>query len=338
MRVIVVIVISIVTFCSGVTASAAPLFDDGPALEIKLVGPLQNLVKNTSNQTELPFVVQANGVKHSIKVRTRGKSRLRVCKFPLLRLNFKRDATTDSVFASQDKIKLVTQCNSTDKARTDILEEYAAYKILNKITDVAYKVRLVRVTYIDSNVAPSDEATAQYGFFLESAAELEARLSATRVQTKGVTLGSFDLPHLAKMFVFQYLIANTDWSLVTADLDAACCHNGDLFDIDSKRFYVPFDFDLAGLVNAAHARPDASIGISRVTARRYRGYCIPEGPLREAVSTIQSNQSSILGVLDHIQGLTPKDIRSRKKYLEHYFKEAAQPDKLLRNFEKRCLG
>ena len=63
------------------------------------------------------------------------------------------------------------------------------------------------------------------------------------------------------MFVFQYLIANTDWGYVKADDDDACCHNGDLFEIDNQVVFVPYDFDLAGLVNSRYAFPDLPLDL-----------------------------------------------------------------------------
>ena len=96
----------------------------------------------------------------------------------------------------------------------DLLEEYAAYRIFNVLTDRGYRARLMRVVYEDSEGGDRN-SSLQYAFFLESAAQLQRRLEARRVRTKGITLSSLDQDHAALVFVFQYLIANTDWSLVT---------------------------------------------------------------------------------------------------------------------------
>ena len=100
---------------------------------------------------------------------------------------------------------------------------------------------------------------------------------------------------------------------------------------------MPYDFDLAGLVNARYARPDPSLGISKVTQRRYRGFCISSAALNEAVGAIKVKQVDILNLIGQIPGFSPKDIEVKRGYLEAFFARADKQDALIRNFEKRCL-
>ncbi|MCJ7815624.1 MAG: hypothetical protein MUP31_06190, partial [Xanthomonadales bacterium] len=132
-------------------AGASPLFEDETVREITLSGPFSSLIKDKENREEIPFVLYENGLEHLIKIRVRGKSRTSVCDFPPLRLNFSPDKTAETVFANQNKLKLVTHCKNKDSAQANILKEYAAYKIFNLISDVSYKVRLVHVTYMDTD-------------------------------------------------------------------------------------------------------------------------------------------------------------------------------------------
>jgi hypothetical protein len=157
------------------------------------------------------------------------------------------------------------------------------------------------------------------------------------VDVPAVLLSSFDKQHLASVFVFEYLIGNTDWSLVTNEADDSCCHNGDLFDIGSSRYYVPYDFDLSGLVNTRYARPDPSLHISSVTIRRYRGYCISAEALLNAIRAIAGEKNDILGVVTQMPGLPGKDIEKATRFLEKFFEQADKADKLARSFERRCL-
>ena len=141
----------IITLIIAFEAGASPMFGDQEILDIALTGPLNTLIKDKKNSEELPFVLTAKGVEHAVKVRVRGKSRLRVCKFPPLRINFTKRDSADSVFAEQDKLKLVTPCREGQRSQDDILEEYAAYRMFNLISDVSYRVRLLRITYLDSD-------------------------------------------------------------------------------------------------------------------------------------------------------------------------------------------
>lgn len=110
-------------------ANASQLFDDNTVIDVELIGPIGSLIKDKDDETELPFVLNANGIEHQIQVRVRGNSRLRVCNFPPMRFNFPKDVPEDSIFAGQDKLKLVTHCRNREVAQTDALQEFAAYHL-----------------------------------------------------------------------------------------------------------------------------------------------------------------------------------------------------------------
>jgi len=318
-------------------AGASPLFEDDTVLEVSLSGPLSSLFEEKNDRRELPFVLRANGVEHSIKVRVRGKSRRRVCSFPPLRFNFSVDDTAQSIFEGENKLKLVTHCREKKSAQLDTLQEYAAYRIFNLISNVSYKVRLLHITYTDTDGRFMDDKLDRYGFLIESESELADRVGGQPVHVTGVSLRALDSQQAAAVFVFQYLIGNTDWSLVTADEDDTCCHNGDLFDVESARYYVPYDFDLSGLVNARYARPDASLRISRVTQRKYRGYCISANAVMGALSVIKSRRVDILDSINQLPGVSEREIEATTKYLERFFVQASDEDKIVKSFVRACL-
>ena len=318
-------------------ASASSLFEDDAVLEVNLSGPLSSLFEEKDARRELPFLLRANDIEHSIMVRIRGKSRRRVCSFPPLRFNFAAGDTAQSIFKGQDKIKFVTQCRGQGSAQSDVLQEYAAYRIFSLISEFSYKVRLLHITYTDTEGRPEENTFDHYGFLIESSSELADRVGGQLAHETGVSLRSLDSKQAANVFIFQYLIGNTDWSLVTADEDDSCCHNGDLFDIGSARYYVPYDFDRSGLVNARYARPDPSLRISRVTQRLYRGFCISTDALRDALSAIKARRADILGVISQLPVLSQKDIKATTKYLERFFVQANDEDKIVHLFERKCL-
>jgi hypothetical protein len=318
-------------------AEASPLFEDDTVLAISLAGPFSTLIEEKKSRPEFPFVLRVDGIEQRVNLRVRGKSRTRVCDFPPLRLNFPGQPSEETVFTGQGKLKLVTHCKDSVSAQADILEEYAAYRIFNLISDVSYKVRLVEVTYDDSDERMKEKSFIRKGFLIESPPELADRVGGKRVEAAGVSMDSLDEEQAAAVFVFQYLIGNTDWSLVTADADDTCCHNVDLFDIGSQRFPVPYDFDLSGLENAPYAKPDPSIGTRKVTQRRYRGYCLSSGAVSAAINAIVEREDDILAVLEQVPGLPEKKIEAGKKYLAKFFERAENVDKLERSFERRCL-
>ena len=315
---------------------AAPLFDTDSVLDVTLTGPIGSLFKNKEDRTELPFELQADGFTHNIKVRLRGHSRLEICAFPPLRLNFRKNPGMQTVFDGQDKLKLVTHCRNYDRGEQDLLEEFMAYRIFNVISDKSYRVRLLQINYEDSDEKLDEKASPRYGFLIEPGSQLAARIGANQVELQGVPKQRYDREHAALVFVFQYLIANTDWGYVKAFDENACCHNGNLFEIDRQILFVPYDFDLAGLINAQYAFPDSSLHINKVTQRLYRGLCMDREFLKVALQRINTRRSEILLVAQNVPGISEKNIEKVTKFLNGFFKQAEREEELLRSFEKRC--
>jgi hypothetical protein len=330
-------ILLLLTLAISPPTRATPLFDDDAVLSVEVVGPFGTLAQNTEQRDELPFILRSGDVEHEIKVRVRGKSRLHLCNFPPLQLNFRKDRTEGSVFAGQDKLKLVTPCHLSDRAEIDLLEEYAAYRIFNLLSDASFRVRLMHMRFVDSESRLPKVPAEYYAFVIEPSGHLAERVRGIESDLAEVALSWLDTEQLAIVFVFQFLIANTDWSLVRPLEEQACCHNGDLFDTDDKTLYVPYDFDLSGLVNAPYARRNPELRVRNVTFRRYRGFCIDPVPLRNAIRTVRSRQETVLDIISGLPVLTEDEKRKRAEYLMQFFDETENEDRLMRRFEKRCI-
>ena len=152
----------------------------------------------------------------------------------------------------------------------------------------------------------------------------------------GVRLSQLDSDHAALVYVFQYLIGNTDWSLVTGDGSNHCCHNGLLLEFNGQLRYVPYDFDLAGLVNASYAKPDPSLRIRNVRKRRYLGFCTEPEPLFTAIRKVVGLEEAIYEVVRTTPGLSERNRVSDIEYLEQFFEKARDEEDLQRRFEKQC--
>ncbi len=317
---------------------ASPLFDDHAVLDVTLRGPLGSVFDDTEVRAERDFVVRFNGDERPVKVRVRGNSRVRVCEFPPLRLNFRQADVTQTVFDGQDKLKLVTHCRNLDRAEQDLLEEYAAYRIFNVLADLSFRVRLLRVSYVDTDGRLKDKAAHRFAIALETVGQLAARMGAQPVTMEGVPKRRHDLEQAALVYVYQYLIANTDWGLVKADYDEGCCHNIDLFEIDGIVVLVPYDLDLSGLVNARYAFPDRTLRIKKVTQRLYRGLCTDRSILGAALDEVIARETEITTVLRDTPGLTDDNRDKALRFVGRFFEKAAEREKLLDEFERRCVG
>ena len=320
------------------TAHSAPLFEDDSVLEFELVGPLHALIESENREQETPFILKLNGEEFPVMVRLRGKSRLRVCKFPPLRFRFVPGEPAPEQFAGIEKIKLVTHCNNNSKGDQNALEEYAAYRLFSLLTDISYRARPMRITYTDTENKLSEKARLRYAFAIEPVQLLAQRTGGAALEVKGLSLSRLNREQAGLVFVYQYMIGNTDWSFVLAEEDDACCHNGDLLDIENSIYYVPYDFDLAGIVNAKYAKPDPTLRLKNVRQRRYRGYCIDQEHVGTALRQVKSQESEILQTIGAIPGLSDSDKATMSDYIGQFFKKAQHEDKLLRLYEKRCLG
>ena len=315
---------------------ASPLFDDDAVLDIELHGPIGETLDDTRNRAERPFSLVVNGVALDVMVRVRGKSRTIACRFPPMRLRFSNPA--DTVFAGQHKLKLVTHCNAARSFETNVLEEYAAYRIMGLLTEASLRVRLLRITYVDTDKR-SRKPLERFGFILESADEMAERLGGSAVNRKGVPPSRLLREHIATVFVAQYLIGNTDWSLVRAEGEDTCCHNGILVETSEGRlYYVPYDFDMSALVDAPYAKQQAGVGSRRTRIRRYAGYCFDFVDLPAAIHKVREARKDIFAEMQNIEALSGRKLKAASHYLEGFFREAEDPERLVARFAKTCVG
>jgi hypothetical protein len=323
-------------------AFSSPLFDDDSVIEIRLSGPLRTLArdKKSAERVEFPFLLSVNGTDIPVDIRVRGKSRTIVCGFPPLRLRFPADGTSETVFAGQDKLKLVTHCKSNRQgSENNTLEEYTAFRIFNLISDASYRVRLLRIQYEDTDGGLRHLDRPYYGFLIESDQELAARIDGEVAEIGGVPYSRLNDSKTALFYVFQFLIGNTDWSFINAEDEEVCCHNVHLVEKDGGLYPIPYDFDFSGLVNASYAKPNSVLGKKRVTQRVYRGYCkLPMERVAPALEKITTLREPIMSLVEQSPVVGNEDIDSRVRYIGHFFEEAENAAKLLKQFDADCVG
>ena len=322
--------------CWGDAALATPLFSSDAVLEVELRGPIGSTIRDKRKRVERPFTISVDGGSWPIEVRVRGKSRVEECRFPPLRLDFRRDDVAGGLFAGLDKVKLVTHCRDAEHYDANLFEEYAAYRMFSLLSEYSHRVRLMRIRYVDT-AKPDKDPLVRHAFALEPI-ELVAKRTEAKVQkVPHVVKSRLAVEQAAIVFVYQYLIANSDWSLVTAEDEESCCHNGSLLIKDGRNNLVPYDFDLSGFVNARYANPDESLPIRRVTSRLYRGYCIKGLDLGGAIDAIVAREADIMAVVSSLPDASEKGARKRRDFVARFFDLARTRD-LATQFETNCVG
>jgi len=332
MRKVLVCLLILVTPLAG----ASSLFEDDSILEIALSGPLSTLIEEKRDPREYPFTLTVGGVSRDVAVRVRGKSRVVVCPFPPLRLDFDDAEPSGTVFAEEGELKLVTHCrNDNSDSQASILNEFTAYRIFNLISNVSYRVRLMRIRYEDSDGKQKKLDAPHYGYLIESDKGLADRLDAKVVKLEAVSFGDLDMQQTARLNIFHYLIGNKDWSFVTADLDDICCHNIDLLEIDGNLLPVPYDFDLAALTRANYS---SRVRLEKPTRREYNGYCrtTPES-IDAAIDEVHLLNNQIMMAVADIPVLNEKTQARRETFAADFFEEAADKESLLAKIQKDCV-
>lgn len=322
--------------------TARPLFAQDATLELRVEAPFKRLAQDTDDRDELDGVVRyrdsATGQEIALEaeIRVRGKSRLKLCDFPPLRIDFDRDALDGTVFAGQNHLKLATLCKRRDSSREDLIEEYEIYKAFNALTDYSFRVRWLAVTYADTEDRDAEQFT-EPAFFVEEDWEVAERNGLKALDVPRVELADLDKRAVALSSLFQFMIANVDWAATQPAPDEKdCCHNGKPIGSAGRGVIVlPYDFDQSGLVSAAYARP--MLDLRSVRERRYRGYCVANSEVGWAVQRFDERRTAIERIFD----AETIDERTRGRtldYIAKFYDIIDDADARQRQIVARCRG
>jgi hypothetical protein len=300
-------------------------------------------MRNRDETEEFPALFKfsnADGTETTldIKLRVRGKFRRKreTCNFAPLRVNFKKSQVKGTVFAGQNTIKLVTDCQSSKKSYQQyLLKEYLTYKILNVLTDNSFGARLLRVTYVDTD--KKNKSRESYAFFIEEKNHIADRLGMDRLKMPKTKYSALDPVQTNLINVYEYFIANTDYSLVLGPKGSDCCHNAVLYQKDSAPIVtIPYDFDHAGLVNAPYASPNPKFKIKSVTKRIYRGRCTNNSLLDATFKLFLDHRDDLNKVVTELDGYDERSIKGTTKMVDDFYKNITTPKTVEKKFIKKC--
>lgn len=316
----------------------APLFASEEAIEITLTGNLQEVFRDkTDDRPYRPATLtyrEANGetVTLDLGIKTRGYFR-RIhlnCDVPPIRFNFKKKQVVNTVFAGQDKLKLVTHCMDRKETYEQYtMLEYLIYKAYNELTDTSFKVRKVRITYDDAS--GKRKPITRFGFLIEDEDRLAERLGG-RSLTTGVIHPEDTNRELANlMATFHYMIGNTDWTTSTF-------HNIKIVFVapGEPPLAVPYDFDFAGLINTPYAHPDSRLRISSVRERRFKGYCRTAEEYAQTFAHFNNTREAIYAQFQDFPSLEERQKTQVKDYLDAFYKTINSPKAVKKEFSRMC--
>jgi len=313
------------------------LFGETKPMHITLTLDLKKYQREKYKGKYMPvhFHYQFNDSLHlekEMRMKARGKFRRSHCILAPFWLDIRKADLKDKELQDIDRIKIVTHCKGSKAYEEYVLKEYLCYKIYNIISPFSFRVRLVRMTYVDTG--RDNKVTEGWAFMIEPEKMLAQRTNAVVIKRDDLTPRLMRPEEINTLALFQYMIGNTDYAVQTR-------HNMKILGLPgfgtAGYTPVPYDFDYSGLVNTFYAIPSENLGIKTVRERYYLGPCREDEAYLEAIEHINHYREDILQLVNDFEYLDQKYKKNVIAYLEQYFELALYYKSLINLLQETCL-
>jgi hypothetical protein len=334
--------------CSSGAAIAAEddlLFRSSEPLAVTLTGPFSAINRERNKDKEytgtLSYVDDAAGeLVFDVSLEVRGNWRLDRghCRYPPLWINLKRGQTPGTVFENQNRLKIVVQCDRSDRYVDYLYKELQAYELFSELSEYHFATRSLSISYADDD--QEDDIRTQPAFFIEHQNRLAARFGFSEVELN--TVPNLELNRLQSTLVsmFMYFIGNTDFSIIQGMAGDECCHNAkQLQDGDGEYYGIPYDFDASGFVDTNYApEPNPRFRLRNNRVRLYRGFCVERSVLDEAVAIFQEKRERIYAIVRDSTLVSQRASNRNTDFVDDFFDSLEDPQQLERAFIDSCRG
>jgi hypothetical protein len=319
------------------------LFQSYEPIKIRLEAPFKKVSKKRKEDRPYsPAVISysdASGqeIRIDLKLRVRGKYRAKkeICRFPPLKLNFQKKSLAGTIFDGEDKLKLVTHCQGSAKYEQFVLLEYLNYRMQALFNDYSLRARLAIVKYVDSDKGKL--IATKWGFFIEDKDKMAARLGGERVEIRRVEKVEYEQGPLHVATAFEYLIGNTDFSVILGPEGSNCCHNIIPIKLaNGSVIPVPYDFDASGIINPPYLSPPEHLGLRSTRQRLYRGYCQNTAGFKKTFEAFHAQREAVFALYNNQQGLADRTRNSTIGYIEKFYNTISGDDKIVSEFIDKC--
>ena len=290
-------------------------------------GPLDGIIAFTLSETDT--------IDRKVKIKPRGNYRYKTCGFPPIQLTFKKPVNAYADTGKIKKIKLVTHCQQGKAYDDFVLREYLVYKLFSVLTDTSFRVRLLRIEYIDTR--KERKPIKQYGFFIEPLDIMAMRTNSTIVKVTTLSQKNIVPAIMDRVAIFTYMVAQWDWSVPGL-------HNISV--IVPKNYAgtglgvaVPYDFDLTGLVNASYGFPDIATGLTSNRDRKYAGICRSREEFARALEEYRNLKGAFYSVINDFPYIDPKSKKDMTDFLDQFFNQLDNQknmERLIAQFMTSC--
>jgi hypothetical protein len=317
--------------------SPPPLFAAQAPIEFTLVGSYNKLKKERTGEAHYyPGTVSYKGddgaaVSVPVRLRARGIWRRKNCDVPPILMNFSKDSTKKTLFARLDRARLTFPCRFNADWEQYVLQEYQLYRVQRVLDQFSFDVRLARVTFIDQD--KKDTLGTWWTFLSEQDDVFAERLGARLITEQGANPADLDRYESAFFGVFQYFVANSDFSI-------RALHNVVLVFKNDNYVPVARDYDFGGAVDTRYAKPDPRLPIRSVTDRLMRGYCTEEEQYNKVFALFKAKKDTIYGLYaDPLSSaLKPAVVKKTLKFFDEFYDVINDPKRAKKEITSACLG
>jgi len=322
--------------CAVAQKSGTPLlFQDEKPLTARLSYAMSKIKESENDTVYFPSVLAYKNEKDGwdslvIRLRARGDFRRKHCFFSPLRLKIRKNDAKETLFDGNKSLKLVVPCMYAKSSHDLIMKEYLCYQLYKALTPYSFNTRLVDITL--GNASGKQVKTYPVlAFFIEDDYLLAKRLNGKVIDSINVRPYQFHDTSAIRHDFFEYMIANTDWS-------TTFFHNMKIIQTEAKKFMaIPYDFDMAGLVNAPYAVADQSLDLISVRQRSYRGFCRKDSLTEFMRAEYIRLEPKLFEVINRFEGsLDPKELAGVRKYMEEFFTILKDDRKFKQSIVQKC--
>ncbi len=267
------------------------------------------LNKNEPVQGVVDFFVDKEQLSFTTRYELGGKTRRTICVNPPVKINLVKSELSNFNFKKDlDKFKFVFQCDAAKSKLESLMQEKLVYDLYSVVSEYSHRTQLIKVKV-------GKNRNYLQAFILEDDDEVAARNKAQRIKVAAISLDAVDRKEYVRMCLFQFMIANTDWS-------ARRGHNTEIFQrLEDKTFVItPYDFDYAGIINNSYAVVAELIPVERVTDRYFMDKKVTYEELTDAVSYFLSKENELLDTCDQAIYLSEGTRKRMRRFIEGFYK------------------
>ena len=306
------------------------LFKDQIPLKIKLSYSNDVIRSETDDttyvKTTMSFWNEDKWNDLEVSLRARGNFRRSKCYFPPIKMKIKKSKAEGTLFEGNKNLKLVVPCLLQKEKNDNIVQEFIAYKLYEKISPYHFKTRMVEIEFVEIKKRKTIVHQLK-GFLIEDDKRVADRFEGKSFERYIHPKAMDDITSIQNT-MFQFMIGNTDFSV-------AYQHNGKLLYANKKIIPLPYDFDISGLVDASYAVVNRNLGISSVKDRKYRGFKRDESLVQDVRNQLLSKKSEFFQIINDQQPRfeLASEYESTNAFLSSFF-EILEDDK---DFNKKVI-